>query len=242
MGDSGYRARVHRQRGKGMRIASILAATASIAWLAFTLWDLPIPRALHVYNFCLFTVGVIGYFVAGKIKQSDPEYVPFYTAMLALVVIPMGWTAIELGKTLGLRGVYGAFVIMLCVAWFTKLFNAHVPNSFDNKLTLTQGYLFCVAGLFVLASAVPLQSVLNFRLRIFLGAYWLVTGAYAFCHSLGMVRAATAWQPLAGWFQGSVTVLFLGGLALALSGLQPELGPQHSRDEAIQELVWENAE
>ena len=220
-----------------MRIASILAATAAIGWLAYTLWDLPVPRALDVYNFCLFTVGVIGYFVAPKIKQSDPEYVPFYAAMLALVVIPMGSTAIEFGRPLGLRGFYGAIAIMVCVAWFTRLFRVHVDGTFDNKLVLSQGYLFCCCGLFTLASAVPLQSVLNFRLRVFLGTYWVATGVYALCHSLGMVRAQSAWASLAGWFQGALTVVFLVGLTLSLRGIQPELGRQQVQDEsAVSEM------
>lgn len=222
-----------------MRIASILAASGVIAWLFCTLWNLPVSRALLFYTGWMFVITSTAYFIAQRIDQKSPAYVPFYVVMLTVLVVPVVIQSIQFGLTLNHRGLTGFVIFLFFAAWIRDLFQAHIPHSFEAEIMLAEAYAFCVCGLLTLASAVPLCTALQFRLRVTLGTYWLAVSIYRFCVVLGVVRARALWESIDNWAASAMCVAFLGGLAWMLSGVQIELGPQEHSSEQISELVWE---
>lgn len=224
-----------------MRIASILAASGVIAWLFCTLWTLPVSRSLLLYVGWLGVITFLAFFVAQRIPQNEASYAIFYVVMLGPLVLFTLSTAIQFGLALGDLGLSGFLVFMFLAAWFVRLFNSHVPDSFVSKVMLSQGYFFCVCGFLALASLVPPCTELQFKLRLSFGLYWLAISAYSFSQSLGIVRAKALFTSLDSWFAGALCVAFLLPLTISLQGIQCEAAPQHHRDEQATELVWEDA-
>ena len=216
-----------------MRIASILAASGVIAWLFSTLWNLPVSRALLLYTGWMFVITLTATFVAARIPQKDWSYAIFYTLMLGPLVLFTLGTALQFGLSLGDDALTVFVVFCFVGAVFVKVLRGHTPDNFVTKVMLTQGYFFCVCGLLALISAIPPCTVLQFRLRLGLGLYWLAIAGYSFAQTLGVVRAKALWHSIDSWLAGALCVVFLGSLALALQGIQPELARQHSTDEFV---------
>lgn len=223
-----------------MKLLFILGATSASLWLLHAVSALNVSRSLRLYAFWMFVIAALASFVATKIPRSDASYAIFYAVMLGPLVLFTTGTAVQFALNLGMHGLKGFVLIALLAAWFVRLFRDQVPDNLVSKVMLTQGYFFLVCGILTLASAVPLTSALGFRLRIALGTYWTVVSVYSFSHSLGAVRAKELWISLGDWVANAMCILFLGGLALWLSGAQPEASRQPIRGmQVAHSLDWE---
>lgn len=218
------------KNGACLRIASILAASAAIAWLFCTLWNLPVSRSLLVYVGWLGVITLAALFVARHIPQSDLSYAIFYAVMLGPLCLFTLIVAMQFSVSLGREGLVAILASMVFAAFLVVLFWEHSGRDANAKIMLSQAYIFMVCGLVTLVSVVPPCSALQWRLRVILGAYWTTIALYSFVQTLGIVRSRALFQSLAAWFASALCTVFLGGLALSLMG-QAELGRQHAEDQ-----------
>jgi hypothetical protein len=220
-----------------MRLLLILVATGCIAWLLNTLVTLNAPREVDAYLCFLGMAGVLAYFVFERIPQHDRTYAICYGAAMLPICLTAGIAAARWTIHLGLERGFGAFITAIIVGtYFTWLFLTEIPkpHGLATYEMLTVGFCFLAAGILTLTSAVVECSALQFRLRVGLGLFWLTSGVYAFCDALGVHRSAALWRSASQYVTQINCILFLGGLAWLLSGMQPESSRQQIRGQHVE--------
>ena len=220
-----------------MRLLLILIATGCIAWLLNMLVMLNAPREVDAYLCFLGMAGVLAYFVFPRIAQTERSYAICYGVAMVPICLTAGIASVRWVLDLGFERGFGALIVAFIVGtYFVWLFATELPapHSLANLELMGIGFCFLVAGLLTLTSAVVECSALQFRLRVGLGLFWLTSGVYAFCDALGVHRSAALWRSASQYVTQINCILFLGGLAWLLSGMQPESSRQNIRGQHVE--------
>lgn len=219
-----------------MRLLLILVATGCIAWLLNMLVTLNAPREVDAYLCFLGMAGVLAYFVFPRIAQTERSYAICYGVTMIPICLTAGMAAVRWTVNLGFERGFGALIVaFICGTFFTSLFASEIPrpHSFATLTMLGVGFCFMAAGILTLTAAVVECSALQFRLRVGLGLFWLTSGVYAFCDALGVHRSEALWRSISQYATQINCILFLGGLAFLLSGMQPEGARQEIRGQHV---------
>jgi hypothetical protein len=218
-----------------VRFILVLAASSSLAYLFAQLLHVRVPLTLYSYVGWMFLCSSVAYLAKQKVEDTEKGWAIFFAVTMTPAAFLAMTLSVQFAKSLHVKHGARIFILsMLLLAAIFSLLRESLPEFFPIRIILAQGYCLCLAGIVSVVSLAVPGPILGVKLRAILGSYWCVMGVYSFCFASGIVRSRALFESIDGWFASAACVVFLGGLGLALSGSQPELGRQEIRGMHVQ--------
>lgn len=221
-----------------MRFAFTFLSLVAAVCAAGLAWQLPrlgwlIPLYLSLQS--LFTLFAWWGIIRPGVFESR-AYLYFFAGGFGIVLVFALLVAISFPLDFWTGVLFIPLLSLAVMAGMLRLWLVGAEPDATGKMSLIQGAVLLVCGVLSIMALAEQMAPEMKSVALALGLFWLASGAFCWCFAVG----GRAWNPANEYVPSLLAIVAFGWLAAQLNGKQREFAPQHSRDEAIQELVWES--
>lgn len=214
-----------------MRQFATFVSFLAVAWAtaAALKHSLPWPHSAYLIAQSLFAL--CGWWIAQRVSVTSREYL-FFFGTFGLVLLFAIWVALYYPIH---RGISLLLIPSLAVALFFcglriyEVLGRKAPVPSHITLSLVNGGVLLFCGIMALLSLVEPLSPDLVKATTSLGFFWFLQGLFGWMHAATRGRL----QLLNEFAPQFIAIVCFAGLAVWLSGAQPESARQHSSDELV---------
>ena len=196
------------------------------------------PSGLVVYLFSQAAFTSCSWIASQRFAYSETSYGKIYSLTAIAMLLAAASYCLRLIVSMRLEFLGLVALPVLC-GLFLALRLKVGGHSFVSVMLQFESAAFVAFGLTTLATLAQLEGELSNRVRLFLGTFWILQGAflYLYCAACAVERFhATA--VLHSWFPSFVAFVAWTWLAMYLGGLHSELVKQNDAETEALETRW----
>lgn len=197
-----------------------------------------LPWIISAYLIAQTLFALCGWWVELTSGHESRAYLFFFGTFALVLVLAIGCALFApMPRWIGLMGI-----VSLAVALFfagARIYAAKAPVSSGGTLSLVNGGVLLLCGILALLSLVEPLSADMSKAEFCLGMFWTLQGLFGWVFAASRGKVWAFGVDLNDFAPQFIAIVCFAGLAVLLSGAQPELGRQEIRGMVTAQVEYE---